>query len=104
VLSGTSLGSRSTEISGPFWPTDASILRQPPYSVPAATEMVDTLSKCRTAARLVANASLTPRAVVSAVVMGTQSKPITPVRQRANWASAAIRSLRGRSGESSGRR
>jgi hypothetical protein len=66
--------------------------------------MVDTLSMWRTAARFVANASLTPSAVVSAVVMGTQSKPITPVRQRANRARAAMRSLRGRSGDSSGSR
>ena len=66
--------------------------------------MADTLSMCRTAARLVENASLTPSAVVSAVVIGTQSNPMTPVRQRANCARAAMRSFRGRSGESSGSR
>ena len=71
-------------IAGPPAPTERSMVRQPPYSTAAAREIVETVSMCRTAARLPAKASLTPIAVVSAVLIGTQSKPMTPVRQRAN--------------------
>jgi hypothetical protein len=58
---------------------------------------------CRTAARLFANADPIPGPVVSAEVSGTQSNPITPVRDRDQRARASMRAVRGGSVASSGR-
>ncbi|WP_448629971.1 hypothetical protein [Cellulomonas soli] len=83
-------------------PIAPSIVRHPPYSRPAASEIVVILSKWRTVARWSAKKSGTPSSLVSPDVIGMQSKPMTPVRVGVWRASASSRWLRRRSATSSG--
>ena len=89
-------------MSGPERPAPRSIRRQPRYSVPAACEIVATVSKWASAARFFPKAPAIPGATVSAVVSGTQSKPMADVVLPENSASAPSRAVRRASMASSG--
>src|SRR5450756_2563944 len=97
-----STGSETSRMSGPRTPRLESIIRQPSYSVAAASEMQATRSMWRTAASARMKYAGTLVSVVSAEVSGTASKPITAVVHRPYMASAWIRDVRGTSSATSG--